>query len=305
MLLREYIASGDARQEISAEVHELADLAREQIHPDYPLVETLPFGVGIHYGDMPEIARREQERLFDEGQLRYLVCTGALFLEGVNLPCRNLFVWGPRLGRSKPMNAHAFWNLAGRAGRWGKEFAGNIFCIDVHDSKQWPDGPPRKRLAQRLQDTGAEVLRRFSEFENFVATAEPAEASKVNRYFEQILGELVAAKLSPIGLDGVAWIGRASTVQRDALEAIVAGVVDDIRAPADLIRDHSAINPVLISRFMEFLRSLPEPDLIEYMPMSPDIPDALALLRRNMRVCDSQASEASLVMTGKSHLRLG
>ncbi len=40
------------------------------------------------------------------------------------------------------MEPHDFWNLAGRAGRWGDEFQGNIICIDPEDKQAWPNGVP-------------------------------------------------------------------------------------------------------------------------------------------------------------------
>ena len=76
-----------------------------------------------------------------EGKIRFLVCTSTL-IEGVNLSCRTIVVRGPRKGRGNPMEPHDFWNLAGRAGRWGDEFQGNIICINPKDLKAWPTGVP-------------------------------------------------------------------------------------------------------------------------------------------------------------------
>ena len=36
---------------------------------------------------------------------------------------------GPKKGRGKAMKGQDFWNLAGRAGRWGTDFFGNVVCI--------------------------------------------------------------------------------------------------------------------------------------------------------------------------------
>src|SRR3984957_12546331 len=103
------------------EVATLRDLISKTIHPEYRLRKALVSGVGFHYGNMPLIIRAEIERLFRKEGLLYLVCTSTL-LEGVNLPCRNLFARAPQRGNNKPMTIPDFWNLAGRAGRWGKEF---------------------------------------------------------------------------------------------------------------------------------------------------------------------------------------
>jgi Lhr-like helicase len=102
------------------ELFELADLARKGVHPRYRLGPLVERGVAFHYGNMPSLIRSEVERLFRSGKIRFLVCTSTL-IEGVNLSCRTIVLRGPRKGIGHPMEAHDFWNLAGRAGRWGNE----------------------------------------------------------------------------------------------------------------------------------------------------------------------------------------
>jgi len=120
------------------ELREASKVAQQAVHGKYRLTTVLNRGIAFHYGNMPLILRLEIERLFKKGVIRFLICTSTL-IEGVNLPCRNIFLRGPKKGRNKIMNLDDFWNLAGRAGRWGKEFQGNIFCVDP-TSKDWKDG---------------------------------------------------------------------------------------------------------------------------------------------------------------------
>jgi hypothetical protein len=75
----------------------LQELITKTIHPEYRLGGVLSKGVAFHYGNMPLVVRTEIERLFRKEVLRYLVCTSTL-LEGVNLPCRNLFARAPTRG---------------------------------------------------------------------------------------------------------------------------------------------------------------------------------------------------------------
>ena len=107
--------------EIDPELKDLSDFARDTVHPDFQLVDLVRRGVAFHYGNMPTLLRSEIERLFKDGKIRFLVCTSTL-VEGVNLACRTIVVRGPRKGRRTPMGPHDFWNLAGRAGRWGQDF---------------------------------------------------------------------------------------------------------------------------------------------------------------------------------------
>ncbi len=284
LLLRGHMEASIQKELASEEVLDLARLVKDSVHPLYPLSETLPYGIGIHYGDMPEISRREQESLFNEGKLSFLVCTSTL-LEGVNLPCRNLFVWGPRQGRGSPMSEHEFWNLAGRAGRWGREFAGNIFCIDVHDKSQWPNGAPSHRRVQKVNHSGAGLLKDLEEFRDFANADDPAAASRNNRYFEQILGELIGTCMEGRELSTIGW-ARWANEQIKALEDIVESVLNSISAPHGLIKRHRGINPLLISQFNEHLNSLPSDHAEDFMTMSPDMPNALQVLSNNLRLID-------------------
>lgn len=120
---------------------ELSKFIKEAVHPKFQLGATVLKGVGIHYGRLPALVRKNIEDSFAAGKLDYLVSTSTL-LYGVNLPARNLFLHQPHKGTDDgtPINltANEFWNLAGRAGRLGKEFSGNIFLIDYGD---WSSDP--------------------------------------------------------------------------------------------------------------------------------------------------------------------
>lgn len=129
-----YGALGPTPMESDQDLRDLSDFARETIHPKFQLVELVRRGVAFHYGNMPTLLRSEIERLFKVGKIRFLVCTSTL-VEGVNLACRTIVVRGPKKGKYTHMGPHDFWNLAGRAGRWGQDFSGNIVCVDTNRPK--------------------------------------------------------------------------------------------------------------------------------------------------------------------------
>jgi superfamily II DNA/RNA helicase len=137
---------------ISEEVDELIKLVKKTIHKDYRLAKVLKKRIAFHYGNMPLLIREEIERLFKLGQIKHLICTSTL-LEGVNLPAKSIFIKKPNRGHNKPMNQNDFWNLAGRAGRWGKEFNGNIICIEPDKWKIPPSPNKSKQLIKRAIDT--------------------------------------------------------------------------------------------------------------------------------------------------------
>lgn len=123
------IISTIKEQKYNNNLNDLIKIVKKEIHKDYILSNILSKRISIHYGNLPVNLRREIEYLFKNNEIEYLICTSTL-LEGVNLPAKNIFIRNPKRGKQTPLNENDFWNLAGRAGRWGKEFSGNIFCIE-------------------------------------------------------------------------------------------------------------------------------------------------------------------------------
>tara|TARA_R110000868_G_scaffold117599_5_gene312165 strand:- start:357 stop:2939 length:2583 start_codon:yes stop_codon:yes gene_type:complete len=160
------IASRVKIENKSGEVQDLIDLVKKSIHKNYYLAECLKKGVAFHYGNMPSLIRLHVESLFEKGIIQYLVCTSTL-IEGVNLPAKNIYLRGPKKGRKTPMNESDFWNLAGRAGRLGKEFSGNIFCIDTRKQDVWKNGAPRSKnkyfvsISSKLSNQKIERLNKY------------------------------------------------------------------------------------------------------------------------------------------------
>lgn len=139
----------DLRPELTvdSEVEELIDLVKKTIHAKYVLAKVLSKGIAFHYGNMPLLIRNEIERLFSVGKIEYLICTSTL-LEGVNLPAKSIIIRKPSRGKGNPLNQNDFWNLAGRAGRLGKEYSGNIFCIEP---SKWAIQPEPNKTKQEIK----------------------------------------------------------------------------------------------------------------------------------------------------------
>ena len=152
MIIKDLVQS----KNLLPDIKEFKDLIQSIIHRNYALAKVIDSGIGFHYGNMPLIVRRKIEDLFRKGAIKFLVCTSTL-LEGVNLPATAVFVRKPTRGRRKPLNENDFWNLAGRAGRWGQEFSGNIVCIEPNDWEIKPSPNKRKQKIQKaitiLEDT--------------------------------------------------------------------------------------------------------------------------------------------------------
>lgn len=219
LLISQLVVRGDGADQ---ELADLADLVRKCVHRSYMLASLVEQGVAFHYGNMPSLVRVEIERLFRAGKLKFLVCTSTL-IEGVNLSCRTIVVRGPRKGKTTPMVAQDFWNLAGRAGRWGDEFQGNIVCIDAHDEQAWPHGVPERTRYPIRRETDV-ALERIDELRQYISDRSGTSILDANqvRAFEQVSSYLVATFMREGSLAGAPWARRRSESDIRDLEVTLA-----------------------------------------------------------------------------------
>lgn len=163
------------------ELTELIKLVKNTIHKDYILGKVLKRKIAFHYGNMPLLIRQEIERLFKLNKIKYLICTSTL-LEGVNLPATAVFIRKPTRGKNKPLNENDFWNLAGRAGRWGKEFSGNIVCIQP---KEWGFPPsPNKRKQKIVKALDELEIKKGADFIRYIKEGSPRNEAEGNQEYE-------------------------------------------------------------------------------------------------------------------------
>ncbi|WP_448032744.1 DEAD/DEAH box helicase [Bradyrhizobium liaoningense] len=246
---------------IDPELAALADLARKGVHPNFRLAPLVERGVAFHFGNMPSLLRLEIERLFKSGKIRFLVCTSTL-VEGVNLSCRTIVVRGPRKGQGNPMEPHDFWNLAGRAGRWGDEFQGNIICLDPLNHEAWPHGVPVrsrypiKRESDAVLDAGESLL-------EYLAAREHNKPSDLenNEEFEQVGAYLLTTFMRLSSISSAEFAKRHSPKFIAQLEQVLGGIASNIEIDADLATRHPGVSPIGMQRLLETFRAYGgEPD---------------------------------------------
>ncbi|WP_313560306.1 DEAD/DEAH box helicase [Diaphorobacter nitroreducens] len=206
------VVTSSGPSELSVQVRkDLAAFAKEAVHPSYVLAETVEGGVGFHYGRIPPLLRSAVESAFADGHLDYIVCTSTL-LQGVNLPARNVFMQNPHKGEENPIEPVDFWNLAGRAGRLGKDFQGNVFLVDYDEWESSPlsgpkDEPIKPSLEVTLTDTSTELL------EYIAATDRPSgETPNLEAAFSKLLRDYRQGQLDDTfdRLSGLSTQTRAS-----------------------------------------------------------------------------------------------
>ncbi len=108
------------------------DVSRRWLGDEHTLTKALRYGVGIHYGPLPDPVREAVENDFKQKKISILISTNTLG-QGVNLPIKTAIIYSVvrRWGRdnSETIKKRDFWNICGRAGRAGKETEGQVIFV--------------------------------------------------------------------------------------------------------------------------------------------------------------------------------
>jgi hypothetical protein len=97
----------------------------ENYHPEWPVAHGNECGIAIHHGRLPRSLGQLFVHLFNEGEIKVLVCTSTL-IEGVNTSAANVFVYDKKINRAD-FDFFSFANIRGRVGRMMRHFVGNAF----------------------------------------------------------------------------------------------------------------------------------------------------------------------------------
>ncbi|KAI4459694.1 dna polymerase i [Holotrichia oblita] len=111
--------------EIISEV--LQQLKRCPAGLDRILNKTISFGVAFHHAGLTMDERDIVEGAFRSGAIRILIATSTLS-SGVNLPARRVIIRTP-IFHGKPIDTLTYRQMIGRAGRMGKDIAGESLLI--------------------------------------------------------------------------------------------------------------------------------------------------------------------------------
>ncbi len=258
---------------VDTDLAALADLARKGVHKSYQLADFVEHGVAFHYGNMPSLLRQEIERLFRIGKIKFLVCTSTL-VEGVNLACRTIVVRGPRKGKGHPMTAPDFWNLAGRAGRWGNEFQGNIVCVDPDDAGAWPTGVPARQRYPIKRESDA-VMDDVAGLSNFIVNREVAGARDLTSsgQMESVSAYLLTRYMQEGSLMDAPFAKRHSVDSLTQIDKAIATVAEKISVPVEIAQRHSAVSAVGLQKLLDSFRAH-EGDAALLLPPQPEGDDA-------------------------------
>lgn len=290
---------GDA--EPSDRIDDLVAFVKMAVHKDYDLASCLLRRVGYHYGRIPTLVRRGVEAAFADGEIKYLVTTSTL-IQGVNFPAANLFVCQPKKGKVEPLNTAEFWNLAGRAGRLGKEHQGNIFLID-YDT--WATQPANEGNEAVIQSSLKTTLNdRLDAVEACALQHNPGlendEAIDVEATFARLLADHMNGRLeTTLARCGIA----PADIER--LTTAVSAARQKVTLPAQVIGAAPTVSAIRQQRLAGYLLSEIKGGgrarLEELIPRHPRDSDAYRSLSEIYRICHEQLLSLKLP---RLHIRM-
>lgn len=173
------------------DVREMATWLRDNYHKDWILADLLDDGFAVHHGALPRSIAYHILRKFNEGAIRFLLCTSTI-IEGVNTSAKNIIIYDNKIA-TKKYDQFTFNNIKGRAGRMFKHFVGHVYVlhsppqqelpfVDVPAITQ-PDDAPTSLLIQLdekdLSDFSKEKLK-YLHVQNYI----PIEIIKSNSGIE-------------------------------------------------------------------------------------------------------------------------
>lgn len=259
---RELVNSGHFPELKDNSLNEFADFIEEYISKYYELAKFIRCGIAFHFGDLPPIIRTGIEDLFKSGSLKIVSCTSTL-LEGVNMPAKNIFMYKPETGQ-EPLEKLDFWNLAGRAGRMGNDFSGNIICIDIDE---WEKNPLNDIRSFPIMPSSEFRLQNDTKvFKEFIR--DRSKSSGLDDYNEQLVSMVVRERIAGGKLSESNYITRDNANDLFEIDIITEEIINDFEPPHELLSNIQGIMPDRINDIWSYFQQNKE-NYKEFIPIYP------------------------------------
>ncbi|EEV6176767.1 TPA: DEAD/DEAH box helicase [Escherichia coli] len=108
---------------------EYVSWVKDNFTPEWDYAQAIEHGIGIHHGNLPRALQQTTVDLFNNAFIKILICTSTI-IEGVNTSAENIIIFDNRNGVGS-IDRFTHSNIKGRAGRMGKHFVGNVFCLEA------------------------------------------------------------------------------------------------------------------------------------------------------------------------------
>jgi len=133
-LAQKLVQSGTIKKDPTTS--KFAEWLRENFHPDWDFANFLDAGIAVHHGALPRAVAYQILRKFNEGNIRFLLCTSTI-IEGVNTVAKNIIIYDNRIATRK-FDLFTFNNIKGRAGRMFQHFVGRVFVLNYEPQQELP-----------------------------------------------------------------------------------------------------------------------------------------------------------------------
>ena len=183
------------------------------------------------------------------------------------------------------MSPGDFWNLAGRAGRWGAEFQGNIICLDVHRQDLWPN-PPRTKVRSRIKPATSSVIGRIDDFMTWALNEEPLLPGTPSEY-PQILSYLISEMNERGNIADLYWLASVDAQKREELQIAIETVSRNLDVPPVIVRRNPGIDPRLMGGIYQVFEAYyVDGNSEELLPPDPASDDAVTSFTRVFALID-------------------
>lgn len=261
---RELVNSGEFPILNNPRLNEFAEFIEQYICNEYELADFVRRGIAFHFGALPALIKSGIEDLFKDGELRIVCCTSTL-LEGVNMPARNLFIYHPQQGRGNAISMLSFWNLAGRAGRMGKDLSGNIFCIEP---EKWVNNPLDKESKMPILPAIEERLtKECGRLEEYIKNKDIA--SNIDKYNEQLESKIVIDRIMGRRLIDTRYVNEGNIEQVRSIDSIIEDRVKGLTFPSELIRKMPGIRVNRLQQLWDYF-NINRGRITELLPVHPE-----------------------------------
>jgi len=144
------------------------DFLRLEYGEEFPLINMISHGVGVHHAGLSDEVRTLMEWLFENEELRFLVATTTI-AQGVNFPVSGVVMASTKYYDKNgmvDMSAEDFWNIAGRAGRLGQ---GDLGVVALASNSEESTAALRSFINQRTGDLNSALIQMAQEAESLLS----------------------------------------------------------------------------------------------------------------------------------------
>lgn len=142
------------RRGASDRIRLVQDFLRLEYGDEFPLINMISYGVGVHHAGLSDDVRTLMEWLFEHEELRFLVATTTI-AQGVNFPVSGVVMASHQYPYGVDMPPEDFWNIAGRAGRIGQ---GDLGVVALASESEERTNALRDFINQQAGDLNSALI---------------------------------------------------------------------------------------------------------------------------------------------------